>query len=85
MYGLDWSWLTEKTLKRYLVLKSYLEDRLSAEEIALKFDYSIDLVKDLVKRIHQNEYKRKQAPPGLRISEKAFTVGRRFPIVQKWA
>lgn len=68
-----------------LVLNSYLEDRLSAEEIALKFDYSLDLVKDLVKRIHQNEYKRKQAPPGLRISEKAFTVGRRFPIVQKWA
>lgn len=66
------------------VLTSYLEDHISSEEIAKKFNYPINLVKDLIKKIHQNEYKRKQAPPGLRVSEKAFTVGRRFPIVQSW-
>jgi NAD+ synthase (glutamine-hydrolysing) len=66
------------------VIESYLEEHLSAKEIAEKFDYSLDIVKGLIKRLHQNEYKRAQAPPGLRISEKAFTVGRRFPIVQKW-
>lgn len=66
------------------VLISYLEEHLSPSGIAKKYNYSLDLVKDLIKKIHQNEYKRKQAPPGLRISEKAFTAGRRFPIVQKW-
>jgi len=66
------------------ILQSYLEGHFSVEEIAEKFNYPLECVKDLIKRIHQNEYKRKQAPPGLRISKKAFTVGRRFPIVQKW-
>lgn len=66
------------------VLKAYVEDHLSSEQIVEKYHYSLDLVRDLIKRIHQNEYKRRQAPPSLRVSEKAFSVGRRFPIVQKW-
>lgn len=66
------------------VLKAYVEEHLSPEEIARHFSYPLPLVKDLVKRIHANEYKRRQAPPGLRVSEKAFSVGRHFPIVQKY-
>ena len=66
------------------VLYSYVEDHLSSDQIAVKFGYSVELVNDLVKRIHRNEYKRRQSPPGLRISEKAFSVGRRFPIVERW-
>lgn len=66
------------------VLEAYLEDHLSVDQIIDKFSYSRELVSGLIKKIHQNEYKRKQAPPGLRVSNKAFTVGRRFPIVQKW-
>lgn len=66
------------------VLQAYVEQHLSALEISKKYQYPLALVEDLVKRIHQNEYKRRQAPPGLRVSEKAFSVGRRFPIVQKW-
>lgn len=66
------------------VLEAYVEEHLSPEEIAHKFHYSIELVKDLVKRIHRNEYKRRQAPPGLRVTEKAFSAGRRFPIVERW-
>lgn len=66
------------------VLKDYIEKGLSPEEIALKQSLPLDLVASLVRMIHQNEYKRRQAPPGLRISEKAFSIGRRFPIVQKW-
>lgn len=66
------------------ILQSYLENHLSTDEISKKYNYPLKIVDDLIKRIHQNEYKRKQAPPGLRISKKAFTVGRRFPIVQKW-
>lgn len=66
------------------VLQAYVEEHHSPEEIAKIYHYSLDLVNDLVKRIHCNEYKRRQNPPGLRISEKAFSVGRHFPIVQRW-
>lgn len=66
------------------VLQEYVEEHKSAEEIATKHKYPVDLVQNLICRIHRNEYKRRQSPPGLRISEKAFSVGRRFPIVHKW-
>lgn len=66
------------------VLQAYVEEHSSPEQIAASFNYPIDLVNQLVKRIHNNEYKRRQSPPGLRISEKAFSTGRRFPIVQQW-
>ena len=61
------------------VLQAYMVEHHSEEVIAKSFGYPLDLVKDLVLRIHRNEYKRRQSPPGLRISEKAFSVGRRFP------
>jgi NAD+ synthase (glutamine-hydrolysing) len=66
------------------VLQAYIEEHQSPSNIAQRFGYSLDIVEDLVRRIHRNEYKRRQSPPGLRISEKAFSVGRRFPIVQKY-
>jgi NAD+ synthase (glutamine-hydrolysing) len=66
------------------VLHAYVEEHQSPEDIALHFSYSLPLVKDLVKRIHANEYKRRQGPIGLRVSEKAFSVGRHFPIVQRY-
>ncbi len=67
------------------VLQSYVEDYLSAEETAHKHQLPIDLVLDLIKRIHKAEYKRRQAPPCIRVTKKAFPVGRRYPIVQRWA
>lgn len=66
------------------VLQAYVEDHQPAELIAKRFGYDLELVQDLVRRIHRSEYKRRQSPPGLRISEKAFTVGRHFPIVQRY-
>ncbi len=66
------------------VLQGYVEDYLSPEEIARKHNLSLELVNNLIHRIHLAEYKRRQAPPGIRVSKKAFRVGRRFPIVQKW-
>ena len=66
------------------VLQAYVEEHRSPQWIADHFHYPLSLVQDLVKRIHLNEYKRRQAPPALRVSEKAFSVGRRFPIVQRW-
>jgi NAD+ synthase (glutamine-hydrolysing) len=64
------------------VLQAYIEEHQDPESIAKRYDYSLDLVNSLVQRIYRNEYKRRQSPPGLRVSEKAFSVGRRFPIVQ---
>jgi NAD+ synthase (glutamine-hydrolysing) len=66
------------------VLQAYVEEHRSPIWIANHFQYPLSMVQDLIKRIHYNEYKRRQAPPALRISEKAFSIGRRFPIVQRW-
>lgn len=66
------------------VLQDYVEEHISPEEIAHRHHFPLDLVKELVRKIHQSEYKRRQAPPCLRVTKKAFTVGRRFPIVQHW-
>lgn len=66
------------------VVEGYVENHLSPKEIAKRYKISVDVVEDLVRRIHRNEYKRRQAAPGLRVSRRAFSVGRRFPIVQKW-
>ena len=41
-------------------------------------------VNDVVRKVDLNEYKRKQAAPGLKITPLAFGVGRRIPIVQKY-
>lgn len=43
--------------------------------------YEEEIVKDILQKIRINEFKRRQAAPGLRISMKAFGVGRRYPIV----
>lgn len=66
------------------VLERYIENFESPEEISQNAKIPLSVVKNLVKKIHINEYKRRQAPPGLRVTKKAFTVGRRFPIVHKW-
>lgn len=66
------------------VLKAYIEEGKPAEEIAAQNGLELDLVLSLIKKIHANEYKRRQSPPGLKVTEKAFSIGRRFPIVQGW-
>ncbi|MCH9610709.1 MAG: Glutamine-dependent NAD(+) synthetase [Chlamydiales bacterium] len=66
------------------VLERYVEEFESPEQIAEQTGIDLTLVKSLVQKIHANEYKRRQAPPGLRVTKKAFAAGRRFPIVQRW-
>ena len=67
------------------ILKSYVEDLRSPEEIAQHFGFSLELVQSVARQVDRNEYKRKQAPPGLKITSKAFSVGRRFPLAQKFS
>lgn len=65
------------------ILKAYVEDLRSPQEIADDTGYSIDLVRSIARLVDGAEFKRKQAPPGLKVTSKAFSVGRRFPIAQK--
>ncbi|MBS4168048.1 NAD+ synthase [Parachlamydia sp. AcF125] len=67
------------------ILKGYVEEHQTAQWIAEKHHIPLSLVEEIIHKIHQNEYKRRQSPPGLRVTEKAFTIGRKFPIVQRWA
>jgi NAD+ synthase (glutamine-hydrolysing) len=61
------------------ILELFIEDNLSVDEISARgFDRAtVGRVLDLVKR---NEYKRRQAPPGVRISDRAFGRDWRYPI-----
>jgi len=65
------------------ILKAYVEEIKSIDEIAA-MGYSRDLVLDVVRRVDKAEYKRQQAPPGLRVTSRAFGPGRRMPITQRW-
>ena len=61
------------------ILKAYVEDDLSAEEI-VSLGFKKSIVKKIIKLVDQNEYKRRQAPPGVKITARAFGKDRRFPI-----
>ncbi len=65
------------------ILEDYIEDYKSPEQIAAARHYDLNLVRSVIRMIERSEYKRQQAAPGLKISEKAFGVGRRFPIAAK--
>jgi len=66
------------------ILKAYIEENRSTEEIAAHYDFPLELVREVATRVDRNEYKRQQAAPGLKITSKAFGIGRRFPIAQKF-
>ena len=66
------------------ILKAYIEDVRSPQEIAEQFGFDLKLVRDIALRVDHNEYKRKQAAPGLKITSRAFGFGRPFPIAQKF-
>jgi len=65
------------------ILEDYVEDYHTAEQIAADHGYDEQVVRDVIRMIERSEYKRQQAAPGLKITPKAFGVGRRFPIAQK--
>src|SRR5687767_6653123 len=65
------------------ILKGYVEDGLSRRDLVAQ-GFNAAVVNDIVRKVDLNEYKRKQAAPGLKITPLAFGVGRRIPIVQKY-
>ncbi len=65
------------------ILEAYVEQHLSSDEIiALGFDEPV--VRWVQRRVDLNEWKRQQAAPGIRVTSKAFGLGRRMPIVQRF-
>ena len=65
------------------ILEDYVEELHSAEQIAKERGFDLGLVRRVLRMVDRAEYKRQQAAPGIKISEKAFGYGRRFPIAAK--
>lgn len=65
------------------ILDLYLEEERSLKEI-IKLGFEAETVKWVIKSINRSEYKRRQAAPGLKVTTKAFGVGRRMPIAAKY-
>jgi len=65
------------------ILQYYIEEGMSSEEITAK-GFSSETVKWVIKAIAQSEYKRRQAAPGLKVTSKAFGIGRRMPIAARY-
>ncbi len=66
------------------ILMGLIEDNLSPDEIARKHGYDKALVLKIWRMLDIAEYKRKQAPPGVKITRKAFGRDRRYPITNKF-
>lgn len=65
------------------ILEEYVVKQRSAAEI-IRAGFDGETVRRVVRLIDQNEYKRRQAAPGLKVTTKAFGVGRRIPIAQRF-
>ncbi|HEY5382021.1 MAG TPA: NAD+ synthase [Acidobacteriaceae bacterium] len=65
------------------ILRAYIEEYRSAEEIAETQRVAPELVRRIIRLVELAEYKRQQAAPVLKVSKKAFGMGRRFPIAAK--
>jgi len=68
-----------------IILKAYIEENLSAEEIVEKHRLDVELVRETIQQVNNAEYKRQQAAPALKVTAKAFGMGRRYPIAQKFS
>jgi len=63
------------------VLEAYLEEKKTLPEI-VEMGYPRTIVKKILNMVESNEYKRQQAAPGIKVSWKAFGIGRRCPIAK---
>ena len=65
------------------IIQAYMEDNLSPRDI-IAMGYNVNDVRRVVGMIKRNEYKRRQAPPGIRISQRAFGKDWRYPITSRY-
>jgi NAD+ synthase (glutamine-hydrolysing) len=65
------------------ILKAYIEEEKSFKDV-LKIGYKSESTRKVIKMVDRSEYKRRQAPPGIKITARAFGRDRRFPITNKY-
>jgi NAD+ synthase (glutamine-hydrolysing) len=65
------------------ILEAYVERYCSAEQIAAEQKVDVALVRQVLTLVERSEYKRQQAAPVLKVTQKSFGMGRRFPIAVK--
>lgn len=66
------------------ILRLYIEEQQELDAIVDTTGFDHALVHNILRQVDRNEYKRRQVPPGLRVTMKAFGIGRRLPIVMRW-
>jgi NAD+ synthase (glutamine-hydrolysing) len=66
-----------------VILEEYVENNKSADEIARTHNFDLAVVRRVTQLVEGTEYKRHQAAPTLKVSKKAFGMGRRFPVAAK--
>ncbi len=65
------------------ILRAYVEEDKWVDEIA-RTGFDSDLVKDVIRMVDRNEYKRRQSPPGVKITHRALGKDRRLPVTNKY-
>ncbi len=65
------------------ILQAYVEEDKGVEEIA-KMGFKESLIKDVINMVDRNEYKRRQSPPGVKITHRALGKDRRLPVTNKY-
>jgi NAD+ synthase (glutamine-hydrolysing) len=65
------------------VLKAYIEENAAVDDIAAQ-GFDRETVRDIIRMVDRSEYKRRQAPPGVKITPRAFGRDRRLPITNKY-
>jgi NAD+ synthase (glutamine-hydrolysing) len=67
------------------ILEDYIEGMRTPRQIAASRGLPLKLVEEIAHKVDRNEYKRQQAAPGIKVTTKAFGIGRRFPIAQRFS
>ncbi len=65
------------------ILKAYVEDTRGIDEI-IRMGFDEKVVREIIRKVNRNEYKRRQAAPGIKVTSRAFGSGRRMPIAHNF-
>jgi NAD+ synthase (glutamine-hydrolysing) len=65
------------------ILQSYVEEDKGLEDIA-KMGFKESMIKEVIQMVDRNEYKRRQSPPGVKITHRALGKDRRLPVTNKY-
>lgn len=65
------------------ILQAYVEEDRGVEEIA-KMGFKESMIKEVIQMVDRNEYKRRQSPPGVKITHRALGKDRRLPVTNKY-